>query len=54
MTFPAFDIAEYDTPEFTRYAGPHKESTGPGDARPTALQVVIDNELEGMYRYHCE
>lgn len=41
-------MAEYNTPEFTRYADVHKELKGAGDARPTALQIVQDNNLEGM------
>jgi hypothetical protein len=40
-------MSEYNTPEFTRYAAVHKDLNGPGDARPTALQIVQDNELEG-------
>ncbi|KAH3979544.1 hypothetical protein HBH98_175770 [Parastagonospora nodorum] len=40
-------MADYNTPEFTRYADVHKELKGAGDARPTALQIVKDNDLEG-------
>ena len=40
-------MAEYNTPDFTRYAAVHKNRNGPGDARPTALQIVKDNNLEG-------
>jgi hypothetical protein len=40
-------MAEYNSAEFTRYAAVHKERNGPGDARPTALQIVKDNGLEG-------
>jgi NAD(P)-dependent dehydrogenase (short-subunit alcohol dehydrogenase family) len=40
-------MADYSDPEFTRYAGVHKKLNGPGDARPTALQIVEDNNLEG-------
>lgn len=29
------------------YASVHKSADGPGDARPTALQIVKDNSLEG-------
>lgn len=29
------------------YAAAHADPRGPGDARPTALQIVKDNELEG-------
>ncbi|KAF1841082.1 NAD(P)-binding protein [Cucurbitaria berberidis CBS 394.84] len=47
MPFPGFDIAEYSTPEFTRYAAIHEQTNGAGDARPTALQIVEDNDLEG-------
>ncbi|KAL3475990.1 putative short-chain dehydrogenase/reductase [Aspergillus californicus] len=32
----------------TRYADVHKNPQGPGDARPTALQVVRDEGLEGQ------
>ena len=31
----------------SRYAEVHKDTKGPGDARPTALQIVRDNGLEG-------
>lgn len=31
----------------SRYAAVHKTPGGPGDARPTALDVVKDEELEG-------
>ncbi|KAI7234630.1 hypothetical protein KC330_g4722 [Hortaea werneckii] len=31
----------------SRYAEAHKSCTGPGDARPTALQVVEDKGLLG-------
>ena len=47
MSTPAFDMSEYDTPEFTRYAAAHKTLNGAGDARPTALEIVKDNNLEG-------
>lgn len=43
-------MAEYNTPEFTRYADAHKELKGAGDARPTAIQIVKDNDLEGTIR----
>jgi hypothetical protein len=52
MPFPAFDMVEYITPEFTRYADAQKELKGPGDARATALQVVKDNDLEGTGYYN--
>lgn len=48
MPFPGFDINDYNTPEFTRYADAHKELKGPGDARPTALQIINDNNLQGI------
>lgn len=51
MPFSAFDMTKYDTPDFTRYADPHKNPKGAGDARPTALQIVKDNQLEGMSPY---
>jgi hypothetical protein len=47
MPFPAFDMAVYDTSEFTHYAAAHENTNGEGDARPTALQIVKDNNLEG-------
>jgi len=47
MPFPAFDMAEYNTAEFTRYVGAHERVTGAKDSRPTALQIVKDNNLEG-------
>lgn len=31
----------------SRYAESHKKTSGPGDARPTALQIVRDEGLEG-------
>ncbi|PYI01440.1 NAD(P)-binding protein [Aspergillus sclerotiicarbonarius CBS 121057] len=30
-----------------RYAAPHADPQGAGDARPTALQIVLDEDLEG-------
>ncbi|KAH6616257.1 hypothetical protein C7974DRAFT_441835 [Boeremia exigua] len=47
MPFPAFDPAEYSLPEFTRYAAVHADPKGPGDARPTAEQVIKDEDLDG-------
>lgn len=47
MASPAFDMAEYNTPAFTRYISVHEQPQGAGDARPTALQIVKDNDLEG-------
>lgn len=32
---------------FDRYAESHKHCAGPGDARPTALQIIRDEDLEG-------
>jgi NAD(P)-dependent dehydrogenase (short-subunit alcohol dehydrogenase family) len=40
-------MTEYNTSEFTRYAAAHANINGEGDARPTALQVIKDNNLEG-------
>lgn len=40
-------MSDYTDAEFTRYAALHKELNGPGDARPTAIQIVKDNNLEG-------
>lgn len=31
----------------SRYADVHKSPEGPGDARPTALQIIQDEGLEG-------
>ncbi|PYH77493.1 putative short-chain dehydrogenase/reductase [Aspergillus uvarum CBS 121591] len=36
----------------TRYADVHKNPQGPGDARPTAIQVVRDEGLEGQLADH--
>jgi NAD(P)-dependent dehydrogenase (short-subunit alcohol dehydrogenase family) len=33
-----------------RYVDSHKNTEGPGDARPTALQIVKDNNLEGALK----
>lgn len=49
MASPAFDMAEYNTPAFTRYISVHEQPQGAGDARPTALQIVKDNDLEGKW-----
>ncbi|KAH7096034.1 hypothetical protein FB567DRAFT_514049 [Paraphoma chrysanthemicola] len=40
-------MADYSTSDFTRYVDIHKDPRGVGDARPTALQIVKDNDLEG-------
>ncbi|KAF2447876.1 NAD(P)-binding protein [Karstenula rhodostoma CBS 690.94] len=40
-------MADYNAPEFKRYAAVHEKPKGAGDSRPTALQIVKDNELEG-------
>ena len=32
---------------FDRYADVHKDTQGPGDARPTAIQIVEDDDLVG-------
>ncbi|KAH7080585.1 hypothetical protein BKA63DRAFT_506739 [Paraphoma chrysanthemicola] len=40
-------MTDYSTPDFTRYVDIHKDPRGVGDARPTALQIVKDNNLEG-------
>jgi hypothetical protein len=42
-------MANYNTPEFTPYEDAHKDLNGAGDARPTALQIVMDNDLQGIY-----
>ena len=36
-----------DLRAMSRYAAAHKETQGPGDARPTALDVVRDEGLGG-------
>lgn len=33
----------------TKYAAVHASPNGPGDARPTALQIVKDEGLEGKW-----
>lgn len=33
--------------EFKRYAAVHENPKGAGDGRPTALQIIKDNDLEG-------
>ncbi|KAF2032537.1 NAD(P)-binding protein [Setomelanomma holmii] len=40
-------MSEYDAPDFKRYVEAHEKPKGPGDARPTALQIIKDNDLEG-------
>lgn len=35
------------THTMSRYASAHKDPKGPGDARPTALQIVEDEALTG-------
>jgi hypothetical protein len=52
MPSPAFDMAEYNSPEFTRYAAAHENLNGPGDARPTAIQIIKDDDLEGSSPRH--
>ncbi|KAF2856441.1 NAD(P)-binding protein [Plenodomus tracheiphilus IPT5] len=47
MARAPFDLAEYSSPDFTRYAAVHKDTKGPGDARPTAQQIIKDEGLEG-------
>ncbi|RYN29871.1 hypothetical protein AA0112_g7039 [Alternaria arborescens] len=47
MPFPAFNPAQYSSPEFTRYAAVHANPKGPGDARPTAEQIIKDEGLNG-------
>ena len=32
----------------TKYEAVHRSPNGPGDSRPTALQIITDNNLEGM------
>ena len=34
----------------SRYADAHKSTKGPGDARPTALQIINDEGLEGKLK----
>ncbi|KAL1599514.1 hypothetical protein SLS60_007317 [Paraconiothyrium brasiliense] len=40
-------MADYNAPEFKRYAAVHEKPQGADDARPSALQIVKDNDLEG-------
>lgn len=40
-------MADYDTRDFKRYAAVHEKPKGAGDDRPTALQIIKDNDLEG-------
>lgn len=40
-------MADYDTAAFKRYAAVHETPQGAGDARPTAVQIVKDEHLEG-------
>jgi len=42
MTFPA-----NSNMDITKYAAVHASHNGPGDARPTALQIIKDEVLEG-------
>jgi hypothetical protein len=34
----------------SRYAEAHRQTAGPGDARPTALQIIRDEGLEGSMK----
>jgi len=48
----SFSLQTYSIPTIrpnmtTRYADVHKTPNGPGDARPTALQIIKDEELQG-------
>ncbi|KAF2727665.1 NAD(P)-binding protein [Polyplosphaeria fusca] len=40
-------MTDFSALEFTRYVDVHRNTKGPGDARPTAMQIVKDNALEG-------
>lgn len=42
-------MANFSSPDFVRYAAVHQNTKGAGDARPTALQIVMDNEVEGKF-----
>lgn len=42
-------MVDFGSSEFTRYIAAHEHPEGPDDKRPTALQIVQDNELEGVY-----
>lgn len=35
--------------QFTKYKAAHEEPKGPGDQRPTALQIIQDNNLVGQW-----
>jgi len=41
-------MTDFGASEFTQYAAVHAVPKGPGDARPTAIQIIKDNDLEGM------
>lgn len=40
-------MTNFNSSDFTRYASVHQNTKGAGDARPTALQIVKDNDVEG-------
>jgi NAD(P)-dependent dehydrogenase (short-subunit alcohol dehydrogenase family) len=43
---------DYTSPEFTRYVSVHEHPNGEGDARPTGLQIIKDEALEGSTAVH--
>lgn len=43
MSYPYADMS-------SPYVDVHKETQGPGDARPTAMQIIKDNHLEGALK----
>ena len=44
-------MADFTDPGFTRYVAVHEHPSGEGDARPTGLQIIKDENLEGQW--HC-
>lgn len=47
IAIPNVAMTDFSASEFTRYAAVHENTKGAGDARPTALQIVKDDDLEG-------
>lgn len=45
-------MVDLTAPEFKRYAAVHQKPQGAGDSRPTALQIIRDEGLEGKF-YLC-
>jgi NAD(P)-dependent dehydrogenase (short-subunit alcohol dehydrogenase family) len=49
VTYFDLVMADFTDPGFTRYVAVHERPNGAGDARPTGLQIVKDENLEGSY-----